>query len=209
MNRSILFVDDNDLLRTIFIKPLCDAGFQVVEANNATSCMAALDKKTPDLVLLDIMMTPVDGWNTLRQIRKHPHAAKVPVLMFSGKAILPNDIIENGSQIDGFLKKPFKNAFLISSLTDFFVWYTELKNHCDTALDSGSNPDDVSRFFSLKREERAINQMYQLFSSGFENNNSSFTDTMMHETFQEVETYIRDLKQKIQSVEAELITPVS
>ena len=61
-SRSLLFVDDYDMLRKIYAEIISNAGYRVAQAANADECMEALERDVPDLVLLDIMMKPVDGW---------------------------------------------------------------------------------------------------------------------------------------------------
>ena len=82
------------------------------EAGNAEEGLRAVEEARPDLVLLDVMMPQVDGWEMLRQLQERQGEA-IPVVMFSGQAdaATPDEIAERGAT--GFIGKPFDPGQLI------------------------------------------------------------------------------------------------
>ena len=58
-------------------------GYFVREAGSAEEALSALGQESPDLILLDVMMPQVDGWETLRRIQEHTGVGAIPVIMFS------------------------------------------------------------------------------------------------------------------------------
>ena len=90
-------------------------GYVVREAGSAEDALAALGEQSPDLILLDVMMPQVDGWETLRQIQEHTGVGAIPVIMFSGKVDERSaaEAEERGAQ--GFIGKPFDPRSLIES----------------------------------------------------------------------------------------------
>ena len=60
-------------------------GYTVREAGSAEEGLAALEEESPDLILLDVMMPKVDGWEMLRRVQERHGVGSIPVLMFSGK----------------------------------------------------------------------------------------------------------------------------
>jgi diguanylate cyclase (GGDEF)-like protein len=81
---SLLVIDDDSLTRTLVADALGAAGFVVNEAPDGTAGLAALAQEVPDLVLLDVMMPGLDGYEVCRQLRANPHTARVPVIMLTG-----------------------------------------------------------------------------------------------------------------------------
>jgi excisionase family DNA binding protein len=111
----ILIVDDDPRLREFVRVNLEMDGYTVREAGNAAEGLAALEEEPPDLILLDVMMPEVDGWEMLRRVRERHGVDSIPVIMFSGKAdeSTAETATERGAQ--AFLGKPFDPQQLIQS----------------------------------------------------------------------------------------------
>src|ERR671927_1743093 len=82
---TVLIVDDDARLREYVRANLELEGYIVREAGSAEEGLQALDDEPPDLVLLDVMMPRVDGWEMLRRVQERHGVGTIPVLMFSGK----------------------------------------------------------------------------------------------------------------------------
>ncbi|HYZ18004.1 MAG TPA: response regulator [Gaiellaceae bacterium] len=113
--RLILIVDDDDRLREFVRVNLEMEGYAVREAADAEAGLAALEEEPPDLILLDVMMPKVDGWEMLRRVQERHGVGSIPVIMFSGKVDeeAMRDAASRGAQ--GFIGKPFNPQQLIES----------------------------------------------------------------------------------------------
>jgi DNA-binding response OmpR family regulator len=110
----VLIVDDDDRLREFVRVNLEAEGYEVREAANAEEGLGALDEEPPDLILLDVMMPRVDGWEMLRRVQERHGVGSIPVIMFSGKSDEGAD--EAASRgAHGFIGKPFDPRSLIES----------------------------------------------------------------------------------------------
>ena len=111
MNQTVLVVDDEqklvDLLRTILEKD----GYNVVEAHNGYQALERIRDDLPDVVVLDVMMPEMDGFETLREIRA---ASNVPVIMLTVQATENDKVrgLELGA--DDYVAKPFDHRELAS-----------------------------------------------------------------------------------------------
>jgi excisionase family DNA binding protein len=108
----VLIVDDDEQVRGYVRVNLEAQGYNVREAGNAEEGLLAVEESQPDLVLLDVMMPQVDGWQMLQQLQER-HGEAVPVVMFSGKAdaATADEVAERGAR--GFIGKPFDPGQLI------------------------------------------------------------------------------------------------
>ena len=108
----VLIVDDDEQVREYVRVNLEAEGYNVREAGNAEEGLLAVEESQPDLVLLDVMMPQVDGWQMLQQLQER-HGEAVPVVMFSGKAdaATADEVAERGAR--GFIGKPFDPGQLI------------------------------------------------------------------------------------------------
>jgi excisionase family DNA binding protein len=110
---TVLIVDDDERLREYVRVNLEMEGYTVREAGSAEEGLGVLDEATPDLVLLDVMMPEVDGWEMLQRVQERHGIGTIPVIMFSGKVDEPDveEAATRGAQ--GFIGKPFSPQQLI------------------------------------------------------------------------------------------------
>ena len=109
----VLVVDDDPQVRDVVRINLEMEGYAVVEAGNAEEGLKAVEDDAPDLVLLDVMMPQVDGWEMLRRVQERHGVGSIPVVMFSGQleSEAQREAEERGAQ--GFVGKPFDLRALI------------------------------------------------------------------------------------------------
>ena len=103
----MLLVDDDEAVRELVRINLEFEGYVVREAGSAEEGMAAIEDDTPDLILLDVMMPHVDGWEMLRRIQEQHGAGAIPVLMFSGQVDEAARRQAASSGASGFVGKGF------------------------------------------------------------------------------------------------------
>ncbi|WP_420630615.1 response regulator [Candidatus Leptofilum sp.] len=85
MKKSILVVDDEPNLRMLLRHMLETGNFDVAEAEDGLDALDRLNKITPDLMILDVMMPELDGVSLCKQLRSTSQYAKLPIVMLSGK----------------------------------------------------------------------------------------------------------------------------
>src|SRR5215208_7908125 len=103
----VLVVDDDARLREYVRVNLEAEGYEVRDAGSADDALTALGEQSPDLILLDVMMPQVDGWETLRRIQEHTGVGAIPVIMFSGKVDERSAAEAESRGVQGFIGKPF------------------------------------------------------------------------------------------------------
>src|SRR5438477_6413430 len=109
----VLVVDDDDQVRELVRVNLELEGYAVREAANAEEGLAAVAEDVPDLILLDVMMPQVDGWEMLRRVQEQHGIGAIPVVMFSGKVNEESAQEATARGAQGFVGKPFDPQQLI------------------------------------------------------------------------------------------------
>jgi excisionase family DNA binding protein len=104
---AVLLVDDDARMRELVRTELEREGYDVQEAASADEGLTAIETRKPELVLLDVMMPHVDGWEMLRRIQERHGAGAIPVLMFSGQVDADAERQAASSGARGFVGKPF------------------------------------------------------------------------------------------------------
>lgn len=108
---KVLIVDDDPHMRELvglFLRP---AGFEIIEASDGVEALATLESMKADLVILDIMMPNMDGWELCREIRKQ---YDTPLLMLTAKGDTTQKVKGFELGTDDYLVKPFEPAELVA-----------------------------------------------------------------------------------------------
>ena len=106
MPEKILIVDDDvDTLRLVGLM-LQRQGYLIVAASNGEQGLVKAFEEKPNLILLDVMMPKMDGYEAARRLRKNPVTQSTPILMFTAKTQLDDKVIDFESGTDDHLTKP-------------------------------------------------------------------------------------------------------
>ena len=113
----VLVVDDEPDVRLIARLVLTSAGYDVIEAESGEAALAHLEGDTrPDAVLLDVRMRGIDGWETLRRLRKDPSQSDLPVVIFTAQLSASKDAPNPWKDYEHFLTKPFDPDGLLEAV---------------------------------------------------------------------------------------------
>ncbi|MHB8087441.1 MAG: response regulator transcription factor, partial [Anaerolineaceae bacterium] len=116
MTEKILIVDDDvETLRLVGLM-LQRQGYQIVAANNGSQAISMARAESPDLIILDVMMPDMDGYQVTAELRKDPQLADTPILMFTAKSQVDDKVAGYDAGVDDYLTKPVHPAELIAHL---------------------------------------------------------------------------------------------
>ncbi|HAD07181.1 MAG TPA: hypothetical protein DCE76_08490 [Anaerolineaceae bacterium] len=116
MAEKILIVDDDlETLRLVGLM-LQRQGYQVISARNGKEGMSLALKEHPDLIVLDIMMPDLDGYQVARDLRANTETADIPILMFTAKSQVDDKVTGYEAGADDYLTKPVHPAELIAHI---------------------------------------------------------------------------------------------
>ena len=112
MPEKILIVDDDiETLRLVGLM-LQRQGYKIVAANNGQQALTMAKAEQPDLILLDIMMPDMDGYEVTKQIRSDPNTKTTPIIMFTAKSMVDDKVAGFDAGVDDYLTKPTHPAEL-------------------------------------------------------------------------------------------------
>lgn len=120
MAKKILACDDEKHIVRLVQVNLERAGYQVVTANDGKEALQKVAEENPDLVVLDVMMPYMDGFEVLQNLRRNPSTRDIPVIMLTAKA-QDADVFKGWqSGVDCYLTKPFNPMELLSFVKRIF-----------------------------------------------------------------------------------------
>jgi len=113
--KQILIVEDDETISSVLRMRLKSSGYDLFQARNGEEALALLENELPDLILLDLMMPTMGGWETCRRIRQNERTKKIPIFIVSAlrsendkqqaKLYGANEIFVKPVDLDSLLKK--------------------------------------------------------------------------------------------------------
>jgi two-component system cell cycle response regulator DivK len=117
MSRHILVVEDQEDSRQILRDLLGNAGYELTEAENGEEAIAAVAQRRPDLILMDIQMPVLDGYEATRRIKADPALKDVPIIVVTSYASSGGDEARaRAAGCDDFVPKPFSPRQLLTRI---------------------------------------------------------------------------------------------
>jgi two-component system, cell cycle response regulator DivK len=119
MSRRILVIEDQPDNRTILRDLLSAAGYAVLEAEDGEAGVAKALAERPDLILMDIQMPLVDGYEATRRIKAEPGMAATPIIAVTSYALAGDEAKTKAAGCDGYVAKPFSPRALLAEVRRF------------------------------------------------------------------------------------------
>jgi two-component system cell cycle response regulator DivK len=119
MSKRILVIEDTEDNRQIIRDLLSSVGYELIEAMDGVSGVALAQKEHPDLILMDIQLPEIDGYEATRRIRAIPELAKVPIIAVTSYALSGDEAKTREAGCDGYVAKPFSPRQLLAKIREF------------------------------------------------------------------------------------------
>jgi len=153
VKQTVLIVDDDPEMVEIIDQFLTDEGYATIKAFSGKGCLDILKKQLPDLVLLDVLMQPMNGWETLEQIKKDPITKPIPVLMLTGKHLTSAEAKQYNIRIDDYIMKPLRHEEIFTAIDNILQRKQRFKDGLEMAKKVGV---DREKFCELAKLSRRI-----------------------------------------------------
>ena len=119
MTKRILVIEDTEDNRQILGDLLSSAGYELIEAMDGLEGVATAEREQPDLILMDIQLPGIDGYEATRRIRKIPALAKVPIIAVTSYALSGDEAKTREAGCDGYVAKPYSPRQLLAKIREF------------------------------------------------------------------------------------------
>ena len=119
MAKRILVVEDHEENRQILRDLLAHAGYEMLEAHTGEDGVTAATRDRPDLILMDIQLPGIDGYEVTRRIKADPALRAIPVIAVTSYALSGDDQKALAAGCDGYVTKPFSPRALLAKIRGF------------------------------------------------------------------------------------------
>jgi two-component system cell cycle response regulator DivK len=119
MNKRILVVEDQEDNLQILRDLLTSAGFEIIEAKDGEAGVRAAVTERPDLILMDIQLPVLDGYEATRRIKAHPALTATPIIVVTSYALSGDDIKAREAGCTAYVPKPYSPRQLLAKIREF------------------------------------------------------------------------------------------
>ena len=137
MTRKMLLADDSITIQKVVELVLAEEGFEIKAVNNGEEALAAIETFKPDVVLADIEMPKMNGYQLCEKLKAHPLTKNVPVILLSGAFEPLDEELARNVKADSFVIKPFESQELISKINAALVSASTMEETADSSEQLG------------------------------------------------------------------------
>ena len=119
MTKRILVVEDTEDNRQIIRDLLTSAGYEMIEAVDGEEGVAMAAQHRPDLILMDIQLPGLDGYEATRRIKAQPELKHIPIIAVTSYALSGDEAKTREAGCDGYVAKPFSPRQLLAKVREF------------------------------------------------------------------------------------------
>jgi len=170
---TILVVDDTLHVADVFVTMLEEGGYRPLAVHSGPECLTLLTSVTPDLILLDVMMKPMDGWITLESIKENPATMEVPVLMLTSKLLTSAQAERYGNLIEDYVLKPITNVELYDTIEHVLRRRQTILSDVERARRCGVNAGVISEYARLAKSIEVNRRFLTILENTYNLNNPS------------------------------------
>ena len=202
---TIMVVDDSPFIVDVFVTMLERGGYRTVAAYGGEECLEILKTVMPDLILLDIMMEPMDGWETLERIKENPSTKETPVLMLTAKQLTPAEAQEYGIYIEDYVLKPITHRELYDAIEHVLNRRQAIKSDVDIARQSGFDAQVVSEYARLSKSIDVNKRLLKILETTYNINDVKMrVSEDISRAIKSMETNIKFQEGRLQQIKDEL-----
>ena len=119
MSKRILVVEDQEDNRQILRDLFARTDYEIVEAENGVEALAAVARQRPDLILMDIQLPVLDGYEATRRLKADPALRAIPVIVVTSYALSGDDAKARAAGCDAYVAKPYSPRALLAKMREY------------------------------------------------------------------------------------------
>jgi len=119
MTKRILVVEDQEDNRRILRDLLTNAGYEILDATNGPDAIIAVAAHRPDLILMDIQLPGLDGYETTRRLKADPALNPIPVIVITSYALGGDEAKARAAGCDDYVTKPYSPRHVLTKVREY------------------------------------------------------------------------------------------
>ena len=206
--KTIMVVDDEHDIRSLMKDILTSYGHDPILAESHDECLEKLKEHRPDLILLDIMMPEVDGWETLKAIKKNPDTRDIPVAMLTVVVPTYKDFIDRDVySLVHYIIKPFTTENLMEKVSSIFQFQNRVAKESVEITQKLAKDisEEYSKLLRMVSIHEKLMKLVKSFYSGREQFLRDKTEQLFTLQIRTIDSYknrLDEIRQDVEEVES-------
>jgi len=167
MKHTVMIVDDNTYIVEGLMAILKRRDYQVISAKEGGECLKLLKTITPDVILLDLTMEPMDGWEILEEIKGNLNTRHIPVVIFSGREISADEKREYSTYVEDYMFKPVNPKNLLETIERAVERQHTPAFDPDKAREAGVDQQSIDEYTALSSSIEADRRLLQTLVNNY------------------------------------------
>lgn len=164
---TIMVVDDSAFIVDVFVTMLERGGYKTIATYGGQECLDVLKTERPDLILLDIMMEPMDGRETLERIKTNPETKDIPVMMLTAKQLTPDEAQEYAIYVEDYVLKPITHRELYDVIEHILNRRARIRQDVEMARAAGIDQKVIDEYSRLSRNIEVNKRLMSILESTY------------------------------------------
>ncbi len=164
---TIMVVDDSAFIVDVFVTMLERGGYKTIATYGGQECLDVLKTERPDLILLDIMMEPMDGRETLERIKTNPETKDIPVMMLTAKHLTPDEAQEYAIYVEDYVLKPITHRELYDVIEHILNRRARIRQDVEMARAAGIDQKVIDEYSRLSRNIEVNKRLMSILESTY------------------------------------------
>jgi len=119
MSKRILVIEDQEDNRQIVRDLVTASGYELIEATTGEEGLEVASRERPDLILMDIQLPGIDGYEVTRRIKANPKLSKIPIIAVTSYALSGDDKKAFAAGCDSYVTKPYSPRLLLAKIREY------------------------------------------------------------------------------------------
>ncbi|HQJ88599.1 MAG TPA: response regulator [Methanoregulaceae archaeon] len=164
---TIMVVDDSAFIVDVFVTMLERGGYKTIATYGGQECLDMLRTERPDLILLDIMMEPMDGRETLERIKTNPETKDIPVMMLTAKQLTPDEAQEYAIYVEDYVLKPITHRELYDVIEHILNRRARIRQDVEMARAAGIDQKTIDEYARLSKSIEVNRRLMSILESTY------------------------------------------
>jgi CheY-like chemotaxis protein len=164
---TIMVVDDSAFIVDVFVTMLERGGYKTIATYGGQECLDMLKTERPDLILLDIMMEPMDGRETLERIKTNPETKDIPVMMLTAKQLTPDEAQEYAIYVEDYVLKPITHRELYDVIEHILNRRARIRQDVEMSRAAGIDQKVIDEYARLSKSIEVNKRLMSILESTY------------------------------------------
>ena len=164
---TIMVVDDSAFIVDVFVTMLERGGYRTISTYGGQECLDLLRTERPDLILLDIMMEPMDGRETLERIKSNPETKDIPVMMLTAKQLDPDEAEEYAIYVEDYVLKPITHRELYDAIEYILNRRARIRQDVEAARAAGVDQQVIDEYARISKSIEVNRRLVSILGSNY------------------------------------------